>query len=282
MSSDDEFGSRRGFEILSDETRISILRILADRLRDRPEDPTVGFSDLRRAVGMRDSGNFNYHLDQLTGRFVLEADEGYRIAPAGIEVVAALVAGVYGEGERLGPVELDDPCPVCDEPLTAVYENSLLTVTCPDEHEFRNTLPPGAIDGRSIEDVIELLTLTSKQHMELAVNGICPFCQGRLDWSISSDRERELTEFSDQCDRCGVRIEVPAVACLLRHPAVVSFYHDHGVDVRDRPLWAPEFYDGVRASVSDDPIRIDVSIDLDGDELGAILDGDLSVIEVTV
>jgi hypothetical protein len=34
--------------------------------------------------------------------------------------------------------------------------------------------------------------------------------------------------------------------------------------------------------VSDDPIRIDVSIDLDGDELGAILDGDLSVIEVTV
>lgn len=280
MSSDDEFGSQQGFEILSNETRLAILRVLADRLRDHPENPTLGFSALRREVGMRDSGNFNYHLDQLDERFVRKTDDGYRIAPAGIRVVAALVAGVYGEGVQLGPIEIDDRCPICDEPMTATYENSLFTVTCANDHEFRNTLPPGAIDERTIEEVIKLLTLTSKQHMELAVNGICPFCQGQLDWSIQPDRERALPAFREQCSRCGVRLEVPAVSCLLRHPAVVSFYYEHGIDVRERPLWAPEFYNSVEVSVSNDPVRIDVSIELGSDDLDATLNEDLSIIDI--
>lgn len=280
MADEDEYSSQQGFEILSDETRVDILRVLADRLKDDPADPTLGFSDLRRAVGMRDSGNFNYHLDHLEGRFVRSTDDGYRIAPAGIEVVAALVAGIYGEGERLGPVEIGDPCPVCEEPLTATYEHNLLSVTCPEDHVFRNTLPPGAIDGRSIEAVIELLTLTTKQHLALAVDGICPFCQAQLDWSVQPI-DREPLEFTNQCDRCGVRVEVPAIACVLHHPAVISFFYEHGVDVRERPLWAPEFYDTVRLDVSTDPVEVEVTIELDGDSLTATLDSGLDITTIS-
>lgn len=280
MSEDDAFATQQGFEILSEDTRISILQVLADEFRDHPEDPVLGFSDLRRAVGMRDSGNFNYHLDKLEGRFVLKTEGGYRIAPAGIEVVAALVTGVYGVGQELGPIDLDDPCPVCNEPLEASYENSLFVVTCVNDHVFQNTLPPGAIDDRDIDAVIELLTLTTKQQMELAAAGICPFCQGQLDWSIDPEQDGGLPEFDNQCERCGVRLEVPAVACLFRHPAVVAFFYDHGIDLRNRPLWAREFYNDIQVRVTSEPVRVAITIELGGDALNATLDSGLDVIEI--
>lgn len=280
MPDDDDYASTQGFEILSDETRIGILEALAEEFREDPDNPSVGFSDLRRAVGMRDSGNFNYHLDQLEGRFVLKTDEGYRIAPAGIEVVAALVAGVYGETEGLGPVELEDPCPICGQALTATYENSLFVVSCPDDHVFRNTLPPGAIDDRTIDEIIELLTIRTKQHLEMAVNGICPFCQGQLSWDIEPDTEFGLPEFENQCSRCGVRVEVPAVAPLLTHPAAITFFHEHGINVRKQPLWAPEFYNKVQIETASDPVELSITVELDGDCLTATLDGQLRVIDI--
>jgi DNA-binding transcriptional ArsR family regulator len=48
------------FAALGDPTRIAILRALFED----PHEPTA-FSDLRRAVGVRDSGQFNYHLGEL-------------------------------------------------------------------------------------------------------------------------------------------------------------------------------------------------------------------------
>ena len=42
-----------------------------------PDDPRT-FSELREAVGMRDSGQFNYHLDKLLGTFVRVTEEGLR------------------------------------------------------------------------------------------------------------------------------------------------------------------------------------------------------------
>ena len=53
------------FALIGNETRLAILEALwaAD---ERP----VSFSELRRAVGMRDSAQFNYHLQKLTGHFV--------------------------------------------------------------------------------------------------------------------------------------------------------------------------------------------------------------------
>ena len=57
--------TEEAFTALSDATRIGILRTLWDA-----EDHEATFTELREAVGMRDSGQFNYHLDKLTGRFV--------------------------------------------------------------------------------------------------------------------------------------------------------------------------------------------------------------------
>lgn len=266
-----------GFELLSDGTRLEILGALAERLRESPENPVLGFSDLRRAVGMRDSGNFNYHLGKLEGRFVTSTEEGYRIAAAGLRVVAAVITGAYGGHERLGPEPLGEDCPVCGGGLTATYEDGLVRVACPAGHEFRNSLPPGAVDDRGLEGVIDLLTRTTRQDLELALSGSCPLCYGRLSWSAEPP-SGPMAEFETGCPRCGARVEVPAAACLLDEPETVAFFHDHGVDIRERPLWAPELFRDVTVSAEDD--GVEVTIEQDGELLRGRLDGSLEVREL--
>ncbi|WP_293033495.1 winged helix-turn-helix domain-containing protein [Natronococcus sp.] len=281
MADADESAPQRGFDLFSDETRVEILRALAERLRENPEDPTVGFADLRRRVGVRDSGNFNYHLQKLEGRFVRGTTDGYRIAPAGLLVVTALITGVYGEGTQLGPVELDDTCPGCAKPFTATYEDGLLVVTCPNDHVFRNALPPGAVEDRTLSELVDLLALKSRRDLAFAIERVCPYCYARLEWSATVDPDAELPSIDTQCSRCGVRVEIPVIVSLLRHPTVASFYYEHGIDVRKRPLWTPEFFTAVDVSTVADSDRLRVEIDLEGDELEAILDESLSVLDIT-
>lgn len=277
---DDAFPAEPGFEVLADPKRLDILRTLTEQLRDDPEDPTIGFSDLRREVGVRDSGNFNYHLDRLRGRFVRKTDGGYRITAAGMKVVGAALAGVYAGGDELDSTSIDHDCPVCDRGLTATYEDGLLTVACPNDHQFRNPLPPGSVDERGLEALVELATMRTHQNLEMAVEGTCPLCNARLEWSAGPPFDSEFAHFVNQCSRCGAMIEVPVVAALLTHPTVIGFYDDHGIDARRRPLWAPEFYNGVAVGVRTDPVRIDVSVELEGDGLTATLDETLSVLAV--
>jgi DNA-binding transcriptional ArsR family regulator len=59
-------GERNATEVLdsvSNTTRVEILRALADAHSDSPNDPWLAYSELQEAVGVRDNGNFNYHLD---------------------------------------------------------------------------------------------------------------------------------------------------------------------------------------------------------------------------
>lgn len=270
--------SQEVFEVLSEQHRVEIVQVLADHLREHPEDPAMGFSDLRRAVGMRDSGNFNYHLQQLTGQFVLQTDDGYRLGPAGLQVVAALVSGVYGEGVELGPLELDDDCPACGDTLTATYADGTLTVTCPDDHRFRNALPPGAVDDRSLSEVVQLLTRKTRHDMELVLTDSCPFCYAHLDWTADVDTDDPMPQTESQCDRCGVLFEIPVVFALVEHPQIAAFYHDHGIDVRTAPLWTPAYFDAVEVAECED--GYEARVELDGDTIEAVVDDSLTVVAV--
>lgn len=99
------------FDALADETRLAILRALADRRQEAPERPTLSFSELRERVGVRDSGLFNYHLSKLVGRFVRERPEGYELGHAGRRVIRADGHGDPGDGEEAA----SEACPVCGE-----------------------------------------------------------------------------------------------------------------------------------------------------------------------
>lgn len=93
--------------VLADETRIAILRALADA------EGALAFSELRRRAGVDDAGRFNYHLSKLREYFVREVDGGYALRHAGSRVVAA-AEDVDPEAATLAvdpgsPVEGPDP-----------------------------------------------------------------------------------------------------------------------------------------------------------------------------
>ena len=281
MTGGNEASKGRGFDVLSNETRRRVLEVLAERLRRSPEDPTLGFSDLRRRVGVRDSGNFNYHLTKLRGRFVTKSDGGYRLAPAGLEVVTALLTGVYGADAELDPLELEEPCPACGATLTATYEEGLLRFVCPNDHPFQNALAPGAVADRTLAEVIEVWTLKTRHDLAKTVEGVCPFCYAPLEIAASVEPTDGMPEVSTQCVRCGVIVTVPVIVPFTWHPAVAAFYHDHGTDVRTRPLWAPEFYDPVEVTADPDADLFRVSVELDGRTLRGSVNDSLSVVDVT-
>lgn len=270
-----------GFDVLGNETRRRILEALAERLRELPGDPALGFSELRRRVGVRDSGNFNYHLSKLRGRFVTKGDGGYRLAPAGLEVVTALITGVYGSDVELGPLELEEPCPTCGAPLTAAYEEGLLRVACRNDHPFQNALAPGAVADRSLAAVIDVWTLKTRHDLAKTVEGVCPFCYAPVDAAASVEPFDGLPEVSARCSRCGVQVSIPVIVAFVRHPTVAAFYHEHGTDVRTRPLWAPEFYDPVDVAADPDADRFCVTVELDGETVEGSVDDSLSVVDVT-
>ncbi|MFC7074137.1 winged helix-turn-helix domain-containing protein [Halovenus rubra] len=103
------------FSILGDETRLTILLELADAFQT--ESDGLSFSELRRRVGVEDSGQFNYHLDKLSEGFIEKADDKYSIRSSGLAVVSAVYAGTYGDGSGDETAESSWDCPKCGDPL---------------------------------------------------------------------------------------------------------------------------------------------------------------------
>lgn len=79
------------FGLLSDETRLDIVRALAERNFEESGRPCLSFSELRDRVGVRDAGRFNYHLAQLRGSLVEKTPEGYALTDRGVTVGALVL-----------------------------------------------------------------------------------------------------------------------------------------------------------------------------------------------
>ena len=75
----------RAFELLGNETRIEILRVLASA-----DEECLSFSTLRKRVGIDDSGQFNYHLNRLAGHYVRRTTDGYAICQTGTDALEAI------------------------------------------------------------------------------------------------------------------------------------------------------------------------------------------------
>jgi DNA-binding transcriptional ArsR family regulator len=79
------------FELLSDETRLGIVRELAAVNADETTGNSRSFSELRTRVGTRDSGQFNYHLGRLRGSLVEKTAAGYELTELGLVVGATVL-----------------------------------------------------------------------------------------------------------------------------------------------------------------------------------------------
>lgn len=270
------------FSVIANETRLSIL----EALWAAPERP-VGFSDLRRKVGMRDSAQFNYHLKQLTDHFVVQTDDGYDFRQAGKKVVRAILAGSFNEHPEMEPFEVEGTCAVCEGDLRATYHEEKLAIDCTDcaKNHGHYPFPPGGLNDRTNAEIADAFNQRVRHLHCLAADGVCPECNGRMTTTIRPDSEEYLgleVRVDHQCEQCHHQLYSAVGLSLLDQSDVVTFHRDHGIDLCTKPYWDLEWCvsDETTTVISDEPWKIHVEIALDCETLTVVLDGELDVVEM--
>lgn len=299
------------FALLGNKTRMAILQELWDQ-RERvgeEADNAIPFTELRERVGMEDPGQFNYHVNQLVDDFVSRTDTGYVLQKNAVQVLRAAVVRSEIRDLELPTTEAEDPCPFCGSVVEVSYDNELLYVRCtecPDEHisellaggTLMNSpiFPPTGIADRAGQDLWE----ARFDHVASAAFGIlrdvCPVCAARPTASVDACIDHDTNGI---CDRCGsnqvaiatVRCETctfawrgPAWVSAMTHPDVIAFFHDHGVDA-DGGLTLDAYRELLTSSQgvrSTEPLRVEITVELAGDELAITLEEGLAVIDVEV
>lgn len=282
------------FDALGNEARMSVLRALVDDSDESISGRTMTFSELFEASPSDTTAGFAYHLRQLTDLYLRKTgdeEDRYALTYAGLQVARAIVAGTYTDRVSFGPVEIGDDCPLCDDgKLAATCEANYVTVACTDCRQSILTLPfpPGAQRDRNVSNLLSAFDRHHRHRLSVMSDGICPECAAKLDATLAlvDTRQTETATDADprqaqvrlDCQQCGCRIHCPVTLAVLEHPAVVAFYHDHGENVRDRPIW--NVGDEWRETVlSSDPWCVRVSAQLDDEELAVFVAEDLTVAE---
>lgn len=305
------------FSILGNETRLAILYELWES-QGRYDSGSyassrVTFSELRERVGMRDSGQFSYHLEQLVGEFVGKGDAGYTITGAGSEIIRAVVGTVGVENPAPNPVAVPNSCWICDGTTELRYDDGKIFHCCTEcsgafnQHESQ---PPGllsyadttrsAFAGRDLVEVADAVRTRQKTKQECFIQGVCSTCLGVVARSlvICDDHDPEGV-----CDDCGTRFEahlqLECVVCkhwisgpvdylMSLHPAVSSMYIERGVPftyepetMMKRPAGLWPVGKRTQSVVSVDPPAVRVTLTYEGGELSYVIDEDLELTDVT-
>jgi DNA-binding transcriptional ArsR family regulator len=220
------------FEVLGNETRVAILRSLGEA------DEPLSFSALREAVGVEDSGQFNYHLDRLVGHFVRRTDDGYDLRGAGARVVEAVLSGAVTEAPVLDRTETDAACHFCGAPVAVTFGEERVELYCTecsglyasssspgatsedagDGYLGYHPLPPAGLRGRDADTVLRAAWAWGQLELFAAASGICPRC------SAPVDRDRRVCADHDDgeelCETCGrryaVALDFECTNCIYR------------------------------------------------------------------
>lgn len=272
--------------LLASEVRIDILRAAWEAF---PE--SLPFSELRSRVGMRDSGTFNYHVDTLVPEFLRKTDGAYTLTYAGRQAIGAAVSGRFTEATDVdaGPVTAGE-CMHCGGEAVARYDDGLATVACADCEELlaEMPLPPVAVEAIEPDRLPAVFSKHLLTRTRQLARGFCTLCHGRLDATLTglsaeaSATYRPVLDVRFECRECGVRTSLNVGAVLMDHPAVIAFLYDAGIDLRKTYVWEvlPLLDPGANVR-SENPLRLELSIRVDGETLTAVVDSSASVLEHT-
>lgn len=292
------------FDLVAHELRQQILLALSQPDSDGLNPPTLSFSELYERVDAdANTSQFNYHLQQLLGRFIeareaetghlneaIADEEGYALRPEGLLLVWTLRTGAM-EDVAVGPFDAGFACHHCDAPVEAVYRNAIFSVQCPDcgyQYEY-NTTPPGVVhDAADGPAVLARVWRYNRTVREAAARGVCPLCGYALDGTFVDPEDtnypradrRELFVYRN-CADCGFIDYLTVGELLLTDPSLVAFCLDHGVEITDEPIWElPFIATDVAVSVEGtEPWDVAFALTLDGDELVLGIDEAFDVTE---
>lgn len=279
METDNAFADpERAFWLLSDETRIDILRALWEVSND-----PLSFTELRERVGNPNSGQFNYHLGKLREHFVSKGEDGYTLTQAGREVVRAVLAGSLTSQPYMGAAPIDGHCPECGASLIVRYDEYGI-VECSEcsSTVMWNEFPPAGLAERSPGDVAVAFDKWTRNRFHLAMEGICPNCACEMTVENLDGPDGEHPSTKHQCQNCKYEARVPLFGHVIRHPAVVSFFYEHGIDIANLPYWefrilARDFDETV---LTTDPWAASVTVKSDDARLRLTLNEQLEVTDI--
>lgn len=289
----EQTNSEHVFSLLGDHNRIDIIRTLWE------EDDAMPFSELYESVDIRDSGQFNYHLDKLLGQFVTKTENGgYGLTEAGRQINGAIEAGAYTTSGGVDAIPLEQDCGICGGVRTVSYRDERITVGC-DSCDAVSVfaVPPSVFAGYDREEI----PLIAGQYLRVSSirinSGFCSYCYGPVERTVcpvsesvvfDGPKDMETMEFDAtaypivqyECRQCGTKPTNALSVALLDHPAVVSFYNNHNIDIRAQPIWEfspPRAED--QEIRSKDPFRASYTFGVNSEELTVVVDESLSVVE---
>lgn len=300
------------FALLGNETRMGILQSLG-----HADDPLT-FSDLRDEVGMRDSGQFNYHLDKLVGHFIERTDDGYVLQQAGRRVIEAVLSGAVTQAPEFDLTTIDEQCHYCGAPIAVRYSEEQVRMYCtscdgaysgegrggesavPDEYGYLGTmlLPPAGVESRTPEAAYRAAWTWGNLEILAMATGVCPRCSADVEHSTHICEEHGTGD--GLCDRCGRRRAVHISAnCTNCHYRVgggifvafgtatplLSFLVDRGInpvepgpDDRYQLNRVHEAY--TEELLRTEPLELRVRTAVDGDEFVLTTDEELNLVDV--
>lgn len=273
----------------------TVFRTLAHPIRGRvlaalaAADGGLRYGLLRERVDVRDNGKFNYHLGELRDRFVAKRDERYHLTPVGRRAHELVVAGTLGTVRTTRSFETASTCLECGGRLRARYDGVDFRLDCRACGRCHRSmrLPPGAVTGRDDAALLDAVDAVHRRRLASLADGVCPHCRGRVSVDATTaawareDGSRSLScGFEYACRDCGGEWTTTVGERVLEHPAVVAFYHDHGVDVRESHVWDLEFAatDHDTRLRSRDPLRLELRPQCGNDELVLVVADDGSVV----
>lgn len=276
------------FGLVANEIRLDVLWTLWGSYTDdpRPEPEPVSFSTLKDRVGVRDSGRFHYHLDELVPQFVTRHDEGYALTDAGAQIVGAGFSGVYTDRDATLDARAVDECSNCDGTLHVRYERGHAVVDCDScESTHVMSVPPILVEAHEAEANPALLGVFATTQLRQTSRGFCYLCTGPVEGAVADSLpggetdDSGTVEVTYECTECGATFYTAATTAVLDHPAVVSLLHEAGIDYREIPLWeVSRILDSEARVKADDPVRVEVRVTV-GDGLRLLLDENLNVVE---
>lgn len=289
--SDTDLGAdpEEAFGLVANELRFEIVEALWNAETD--DERPLSFSDLRERVGLRDSGQFNYHLDKLTPRFVRKVAEGYELTYAGKQVVGAAVSGTYTDADVTIDPHVVGSCPACEAPVELAYESGAIVIEC-TECDLSITdgmpAPPVLAAHNDQADLPAVFTGLLRSRLVTINEGVCTLCGGPIDSTplpfadseMSFDPGEGHVGVAHHCRVCDREAHSAIDLTVVEHPAVVALLHERGVDVRALPLWEMDWLGDDTATVeSEDPPRVRVDVERGGERVRLHVDDDCEVVD---
>ena len=304
----DPSAANDAFQLLSDETRLGILQALWEAYDPADERP-MGFTELRERVGVEDPGRLNYHLNKLLDHFVRRTEDGYELADSGKRIVRMLLSGTAIDDPKIEPVAVDISCWYCGGQPEWSYREGWRYIECtncdarcvesfPPGVISKTEFPPSGLRGRTPNEINEADRVWGTHRRASVMDGVCPECAGRMpvgSIQICKDHQPDWKEYqfceacgsifwmlvSHVCEGCKYRWRMPTLFYPTRQPAVIAFYHEHGIEF-DLATYEhrARLLDFEEELLSEEPLRIRISIPSDDEALRLTYDERMEVVDV--